>query len=314
MGVRILLAMSIPILRAVASHPIGSLLISTAAALLLGSLATAGLNTLFVARLMIAASFLLCLSILFFSVTTKRLTRMNRFLVAAVLLVVHVGLERAEAWYTPKPKRLPVPPLLLLLEPPVPGYIHPETLVPGLPLATTCIKWPVAGYANFGKVGDVENDDVMLGISSFDLRNLTDRPLRLSWELTIKGEGLSAKLSGDGKGRWERQLNKNDLNAQNGGGVEWTLSPVNIPPKAKVSVPFGIGFVAPNADDELRAALVPGALSKAYDAAIIFHDLDTGRSGAVSLPFGQSPIDSGEPIWSDLHNRLKKMNKGEPTC
>ena len=272
------------------------------------------MNTLLVARLMIAASFLICVSILLFSATTKRLTHRNRLLAAAALLAAHVGLERTETWYTPQPKRLPFPPVLLMLEPVVPGYIHPETLVPGFPLATTCIKRPVAGYASFGKMGDSENDDVMLGISSFNLRNLADRPLRLAWELTIQGEGLSAKLSGDGKGRWERQLNKNDWEAQRGGGMEWSLSPVTIPPKTKVSARFGIGFVAPNADYRLRAALAPGELSKAYDAAIIFHDLDTGQSVTVLLPFGKAPIDAGEPIWNDLHNRWKKSEKGEPSC
>jgi hypothetical protein len=306
--------MSVPILKAIVNRPIGSLLISTAAALLLGSLATAGLNTLIVARLMIAASFLICVSILFFSATTKRFTRRNRLLAAAALIVFHVGLERVETWYAPKPRRLPVPPLQLLLEPQVPGYIHPETLMPGFPLAATCIKRPVAGYAGFGKMGDTENDDAMLGISSFDLRNLADRPLRLTWELTIQGEGLSAMLSGDGKGRWERQLNKNDWLAQRGGGMEWLLSPVTIPAGSKVSAPFGIGFVAPDADDKLRAALAPGELSKAYDAAIIFHDLDTGQSVTLPLPFGKAPIDAGEAVWDVLHDRLKKAGTGEPTC
>ena len=112
-GNRILLTMSVPILRAIASHPIGSLLISTAVALLLGSLATAGLNTLLLARLMIAASFLICVSIVFYIAKTKRFTRRNRLLAAVALLAIHVGLERAETWYMPKPRRLPVPPLLL---------------------------------------------------------------------------------------------------------------------------------------------------------------------------------------------------------
>jgi hypothetical protein len=99
-----------------------------------------------------------------------------------------------------------------------------------------------------------------------------------------------------------------------GGETEWLLSPVTIPAKGKVSAPFGIGFVAPEADDKLRAALVPGELSKAYNAAIIFHDLDTGQSVTLPLPFGKAPIDAGEPIWNDLHDRLKKAGSGEPTC
>lgn len=303
--------MALPDAKTLIRSSSGAVLIGLVAALLLGSLATAGLNTLTVARLMLLGSLAMALTYLFLSSATASMTRKERTYAVVLLVFGHIALERAEAYYQPLPPkvvlpRFPTPPLVLMMKPPVPGLSHPETQVPGLPLAATYIDRPTGGYAGFGKQGDNENDDVMLGIPGVALRNLSNKPLRLSWKLTFQGEGNEFTLDGTGKGRWERQLNLNDWIALHGGGLRWLLSPTTLPANGRTWATSRLAFVAPNAKGPIRQLIGSGPLEETYKATLTLVDEDTGERASLNLPFGAPPIESNDPVWKELRERMNR--------
>lgn len=67
------------------------------------------------------------------------------------------------------------------------------------------------------------------------------------------------------------------------------------------------------ADTSTQPGIAPGELSKTYNATLRFRDLDSGKVASVFLPFGLPAVESDNPVWRDLHARVKKVD-GELGC
>lgn len=303
--------MNQPELTSLVRSPSGAVAIGLLSALILGSLATAGMNTLWVARVMIGISAMIVSTYVFASSLTANWASRKKVLVLACALAVHLAIERAETWaqpLPPSPRGMPMPPLMLMLRPGKLGYSHPTVQAPGIPLALSFVERPTGGFAGFGEAGDNKGDDVMLGIRGVALRNLSDKPLRLSWTLTVIGEGKRFELNGSGRGRWERQLNLNDfLAATKGPRLSWLLSPLELRPHESTPITSAIGFVAPQADVEIRALILKGDLPAEYSAMLAIKDEDSGVVARLPLPFGLPPAPANDPVSREL----RRATEGE---
>jgi hypothetical protein len=279
--------------------PSGAVLIGIVGALILGSLATAGLNTLWLARAMVAASAVTVSAYILASSLTGGWPLARKALVVVGVLTAHLAIERLETWAQPRPTanpRLPMPPLRLMMPPGEIGYTQPMASVLGLPLAVSYLERPIGGFAGFGKIGDNDNDDVMFGIQAVRLHNLSKKSLRLSWTLIVKGEGKRFELEGSGQGRWERQLNRNDYIATNSGDrLRWTLSPLTLGPDSATNYGTAIGFVAREADADLRELARQGSLPAEYSATLILKNDESGATASLRLPFGTIPTPADDP-------------------
>lgn len=297
-------------LKVMARSPSAAVVIGLVSALVLGSLATAGLNTIGLARLMIGLSALLSSVYLFSSSSTSSWRMRTKVFAVACVLLIHLGIERTETWGGPAPVSsggMPFPPLLLMLGPTKLGYAYPLVDVPKLSLAVGYIARPTGGYAAFGKIGDNESDDVMFGIDNVIFLNRSANPLRLSWTLTIRGEGKVIELSGSGKGRWERQLNVNDyFAAKEPSPLSWMLSPIELAAHSRTPITSAIGFVAPQADAGTRGIIRLGQLPPEYSAILNLKNDTTGVVARLPLPFGRQPVPAEDPT-----SRLIRQDSGE---
>jgi hypothetical protein len=273
--------------------PSGAVLIGIMSALILGSFATAGVNTLWMARAMIALSALVLSAYVLRSSLTSHWQMEKKLAVLVGVLAIHLVIERIQTWMQPAPiesRGVPIPPLLLMLPPLQMGYTNSQANVPGLPLSVSYLARPHGGFAGFGKLGDNQNDDVMFGIEGVRFQNLSQKPLRLSWTLHLRGEGKNFEFKGDGKGRWERLLNANDYFATTKQPrLSWLLSPIELPPMGTTQIAGRIGFVAPNADAELRDLIIRGELPAEYIATLTIKNKDTGVKTNLKLPYGTKP-------------------------
>lgn len=241
---------------------------------------------------MIVASLVACLVYILFSRFTASLDRSRRIAAILLMVTVHLWIERAITVMQPRPPSTSLPPLKLLLPPNPLFQTHPLMRIGDLPLAVTYLSRPVGGYAGFGKTGDNSADDVMLAVPSFGLVNLSERPLTVSWSLTVHGEGSKFTLAGDGKGRWERQLGENDYLTTMKTGLRWQLSPASLPPRGVLPITTDLAFVAPDADERLRELLTAGDLPASYKAVFHLRIRETGQAAHLPLPFGNM----GQPI------------------
>lgn len=303
--------MNQPELAAFVRSPSGAVAIGLISALILGSLATAGMNTLWVARVMIGASALIVSTYVIASSLTANWGSRKKVLVLTGALAAHIVIERAETWAQPPPpsvRGMPMPPLMLMLRPGKLGYSHPTVQAPGIPLALSYVERPTGGFAGFGEAGDNKIDDVMFGIRGVALRNLSKTPLRLSWTLTIIGEGKRFELDGSGRGRWERQLNLNDFFATTSKPrLSWLLSPLELRPRDSTPITSAIGFVAPKADAEIRTLILKGDLPAEYLATLTIKDENSGVVARLPLPFGVLPAPANDPVSREL----RRATEGE---
>jgi hypothetical protein len=296
-------------IKAFVRSPSAALLLGLVATLIIGSLASAGLNTLEIARGMVFGSFLLCCSYVLFSSFAERWAHKWKFGALIGLALLHLGIDRLETRFQPYSGRMPIPPLRLMLPPGKLGYAYPLSKVPDLPLATTYIRRPTGGYAGFGPAGDNDKDDVMFGIDEVAFANLSDSPMQLSWSLTVKGEGRSLSIDGRGKGRWERQLNSNDYLSSPGKNLtklSWTLSPLRLRPHERTSITNVIGFVVPEGDEAVRELVLKGNLPPEYVATLNIWDEVSGAHAELPLPFGKPPVPA-----NDAASRFFRQQAGE---
>lgn len=297
-------------IREIIRSPSASVAIGLASALLMGSLATAGVNTLWVSRAMIVFSATIIISYILLSSQLSILTlRLRSFLVLIVISILF-AMERLETWWQPPllpaARIMPMPPLLMMLPIEKLGYTHPEVNVPGIPLAVTYVGRPSGGYAGFGKLADNANDDVMLGINGIEFRNLSPKSLHFSFSLAVDGEGKRFEIDGKGKGRWERQLNINDYFASTDKPrLSWLLSPIALEPYGTTSFPSSIGFVAPAASKEIRSLILRGVLPPEYSANLLIKDENTGVVARLRLPFGEPPIPATDPVSRMLREKTE---------
>lgn len=276
--------MTVPSLKQVVRSPAGGVAIGLIIGLLVASLASAGLNTLWVARGLILLSLIVAAAYILRSESTSKMTVKEKVAALSLMAAAFLVIERAETWAQPKPRRFPAPPLMLMFRPVPIASEAVFTPLPSLPLATSYIARPEGGYAGF----DLDNDadDVMLGINHVRFRNLSDAPISISWRIEINGEGRSLSLSGDGKGKWERQLNRNDWLALNGGKLSWLLSPATLRPNETILYEQ-LAFVAPDADERLRELIAGGEINEKYQIWLRVTNMGDGRTARVALPFGQ---------------------------
>jgi hypothetical protein len=277
--------MTIPAIKQVIRSPAGGVAVGLIIGLMVASLASAGLNTLWVARGLIILSLAIGAAYILRSESTSKMTMREKLVALSLMSAVFLAIERTETWAQPKPKRFPVPPLMLMFKP-TPVQSEPIfTQLPGLPVATSYISRPQGGYAGFAE-NDV--DDAMLGTNRIYLQNLSNEPLSIAWGIEVRGEGQAFVLSGNGKGRWERQLNRNDWLALHDSRLRWLLSPVTLRPREAIRFER-LGFVAPNADESLRELIASGAINEKYQIWLRMTNLADGTTARVELPFGQQP-------------------------
>jgi hypothetical protein len=282
-------AMSMPSAKEIARSPAGGLGIGVLVSLLLASLASAGLNTLWIARGLLLFSFGLIAAYVFLSESTAGMTTREKSAVILVIGALLLLIERAETWARPQPEispsstRLPVPPLMLMLRQPSDFFSEPVfTRVPNQQVALSYVSLPQGGFAGFGQN---EGDDPMLAIPAVNLINLSDEPLTLSWSLSIAGEGVSLTIRGDGKGSWQRQLNRNDWAAENASRLKWRLSPAKLKPHETLPVQR-LAFVVLNADESFKQLVKRDALDRRYRFTLNIRNDGSGIVTALPLPFG----------------------------
>lgn len=285
--------------RSLASSASFALLVGIVLTLLVSAFGAAGVVSLTLARVMIAASIAACITYILFGSFAASLDRRRRMIAILLTIAAHLGIERTVTIMQPPPASAPMPPLKLLLPPKSLFHTHPLTKVENLPLAVTYLARPIGGYAGFGKVADNRGDDVMLAVPSFALANLSEQPLTVSWWLTVRGEGREVTLSGDGKGRWERQLGENDYLAATKTPLRWQLSPVSLPPHSALPITADLAFVAPTAGEDLRALIAGGDLPASYKAILHLRIRETGQIAHLLLPFGIE----GVPIQPGMSER-----------
>ncbi|MDV6330230.1 hypothetical protein [Asticcacaulis sp. 201] len=272
--------------------------ITLAIAMITASFASAGINTIWVARGWLIIALAGITWVLFRSAYSRSQSRKSRIIVWIFFTLGVIAIERYETAQQPKPAsstattspgRMSIPPLRLMFRPRELFAVHSPAFIKDEGLIVDYISSPESGFAGF--TYDNDKDDVMLGIDQISIRNVSDKPMRLTWLLHITGEGSDFKLKGDGKGRWQRQLNVNDVlytSEHHSMDQDWTLSPYLLAPGKIMSGAFA--FVVPNATPELRQILVNGQLDARYKTELIFSDVNSGRTFVLSLPFGKKPV------------------------
>ncbi|MFT4075708.1 MAG: hypothetical protein QM647_09285 [Asticcacaulis sp.] len=272
--------------------------IGLAIAMIPASFASSGINTLWVARLWLLIAVAGVTWVVFGSAYSRSLSRRTQIIVWICFVIGAVVIERYETAHQPKSTpsatainhgKASLPPLRLMFRPGELFEVHSPVLIKDEGLIIDYISFPESGYAGF--TYDNDKDDVMLGIDRISISNVSEKPMRLTWVLHIMGEGSDFELKGDGKGRWQRQLNVNDVlstSKHQSTDLYWTLSPYLLVPGKKMTGAFA--FVAPSATPELRDLLVDGQLDARYKAELIFSDINSGRTFLLSLPFGSKPV------------------------
>lgn len=189
--------MTIPSLKEITRSPTGGLALGLAISFVLASLASAGLNTLWVARSLLLTCFCTVAAYVSLSDRAAKMTWHEKTVALFGAAAIIVGVERLETTLQPKPPpipHLPQPPLMLLLRPDDIYKQRQFAQLPNLDVATTYLSRPQGGFAGFDSNNDV--DDPMLAISHVDIANLSDHAITLSWELFVEGEGSSFAANG----------------------------------------------------------------------------------------------------------------------
>jgi len=274
--------------------------------LALSSLAAAGMNTLLVARLLLLLAVMVVAAVLFATEQGRKISLTSRGAILLTVTIACIGIERWEASNQPAPvkqdrPRIPKPPLILAMPPEQLFTIRRPVLLKEQGLLVDYIRFPVGGFAGFTR--DNDQDDVMLGIPTVTLKNLSDNPMRLTWALNIKGEGLVVSLPGNGRGRWERQLNRNDFMSNRPDGLRWwLLSPADL---AEGKNARGwLGFVVPRENERLRSMILSGDFDDRFRVTLKISDGLSGHQTELALPFGNKPVPN-EP----LRKQIREMSQ-----
>lgn len=289
------------------SNPVANWTVGILLTLALSSLAAAGMNTLLVARLLLIFAVGVLALVLFATPQGRSLNVGKRIGILFLGAAACWAIERWETFSQPppkieKPRRFPHPPLGLLLPPEPIFAIHRRSILEEAKVAVDYIAMPNGGFASFAP--ENEKDDVMMGIGGFDIQNRSDKPMKLSWSLHIKGEGYDFVLPGDGKGRWNRQLNKNDFFSQSGDGLlRWLLSPATLPPGKRLHGPLGFVVTAP--DERVRELIISDEFDKRYEVTLDFHEQISDKRFSFQLPFGTKPVQD-----KVLLDRIRKSREG----